>query len=448
MNQATSGQPRSGRVRFPFDQPLRELSRRLTAGTIAQWGLTLGLASITSLAHAASCSALTPCSIAVVDANGRFTGSITGAQGSIMNGSTTTSPTTFYGGGGGGYVASQFIGGSGNDLFLAGAGSGQFTGGAGADAFAFVVGTNNAAARYVVTDFVAASPTTEPDSLFVVGGSFTAAQMLSTAVALPGGGVRLTLSNGAQITFSNLSSTAALNGRLQVSPSNLTTSAREGPAAVITANTSNNQPTASSYTVFSTGTGVVQTPVGDIVTGSAGYSQLTISGNSVSGLAVTAGNDGFNVQTAAGDTFVGKAGVETITSSGGVFTLLGTINGEILALGANTHTIRGTAASLNLDTIANLGLTDKIVITGVRFGAINYNSTTGLLRLDTGDDGSFATSINLAAGLLGNFVATPSAAGGNVFTTVTLAPVPEASSWLMLLLGLGVLKARTRRSRR
>jgi hypothetical protein len=433
---------------LPFGRLAQEQPRQLTAGKIAQWGLALGLASIASLAQGAVCSALTPCSIAVVDANGRLTASITGAQGSIMNGSTTTSPTTFYGGGGAGYVASQFIGGSGNDLFLAGAGSGQFTGGAGADAFAFAVGTNNAAARYVVTDFVGASPATEPDSLFVVGGSFTAAQMLLNAAVLPGGGVRLTLSNGAQITFSNLSSTAALNGRIQVSPSNVPTSAREGPAAAITANSSLNQPTAASYTVFSTGTGVVQTPLGDTVTGSAGFSQLTVSGNSVSGLALTASNDGFNLQTAAGDTFLGKAGVETITSTGGVFTLLGTINGETLALGASTHTIRGTAASLNLDTIANLGLNDQVVITGVRFGAIHYNSTTGLLRLDTNGDGSFATSINLAAGLLGNFVATPSAAGGDIFTTVTLAPVPEASSWLMLLLGLGVLKARTRRSRR
>jgi hypothetical protein len=357
-----------------------------------------------------------------------------------MNGSSSTSATTFYGGGGAGYVASQFIGGAGNDLFLAGSGSDQFTGGAGNDTLAFVVGVNNTASRYVITDF------TVSDSVSIAGGNITAAQMLANAT-VDVSGVRLTLSNGAQIRFSNLSSTAALNGRISTT-SGIVSNAREGAAAAVTATDSFHNPTASSYTVVSTGTGFVQTPVGDIITGSPGFSQLRVSGNSVSGLSLTASDDGYGVQTAAGDTFAGKAGVETISSIGGVFTLLGSIPGESLALGANTHTIRGTPASLNTDAITNLGLSDKVVITGVRFDALDYNSTTGLLRLDTSGNGSFATSISLPAGLLGSFVATPSAAGGDIFTTVTLVPVPEVSSWLMLVLGLGGLKARIGRSLR
>jgi hypothetical protein len=175
--------------------------------------------------------------------------------------------------------------------------------------------------------------------------------------------------------------------------------------------------------------------------GSPSLGGMTVSGRAVSGLTLIAASDGFTVITTVGDVLVGKAGSETITSNAGIFTLSGPISGQTLTFGPNTHTLKGTVANLNLVTLTNLSFNDQIVVTGVRFGALRYDSSSGVLQLDTGGDGSFATRINLLSGLGDDFLATASALSDSAYTTVLLSAVPESSAWLTML------TVRTRRSR-
>ncbi len=85
------------------------------------------------------------------------------------------------------------IGGSGNDTMIAGTASGIFTGGAGNNIFAIGAAAGNGSSTYTITDLNA------NDSV-ILGGTFTAAQMLSSAT-VTGGSTTLELSNGALVTF-------------------------------------------------------------------------------------------------------------------------------------------------------------------------------------------------------------------------------------------------------
>ncbi len=162
------------------------------------------------------------------------------------------------------------------------------------------------------------------------------------------------------------------------------------------------------------------TPVGDQIENGSDTA-LTVSGSSTTNLSITASGGDFALATAAGDILSGQAGIQTVSSSAGNFTFSGTVNNQTLALGAGTRTITGTAVNLNLDDITNLRPGDQIVVTGSLFTAVQYNSTNGLLRLDTSNDGSFATTLQLPAGLAGNFQASDSSVA-NDYTTVTLVP--------------------------
>jgi len=102
------------------------------------------------------------------------------------------------------------VGGSGNDTMLGGgAGSVTMTGGAGLNVFAFF-GTVAGGAKEVVTDF------NSLDSVYIEGYSKTgsAAALLQSAT-VGAGGVTLTLSDNTTVTFSNLTSTATLAGKIQ-----------------------------------------------------------------------------------------------------------------------------------------------------------------------------------------------------------------------------------------
>lgn len=403
---------------------------RVTARNIGALSLMQGLSSIASLAQAST--------VQLTDATGVFTAFGTGLS-ETLNGSGMTSALTMLGGGAG--YSTAMIGGSGNDQFIAGVGSDTFTGGAGSNIFAIGASASNAGSHYIISDF------NINDSLYV-GGTTSALGLLATATSA-GGNITLTLSNGATVTFSNLSSTDSLIRNILVD-SSLLPNISPSPLAL----------TASGYTVFGTPLGTIKTPVADFITGgSSGL--LAVSGNSVSGLAITAsGTGGFVVHTAAGDILGGQIGSETITSTAGILTLSGAMSGQAITVGANTNTITGTATSLNLDVITNLSANDQIVVKGASFSALKYDSTTGVLQLDTSGNGSFATTIDLSPNLLGMFVATPSAN----YTTVSFwsigdpvppdwisgpggGTVPEPSSPALLSIA-GIALALTQRRRR
>lgn len=137
-----------------------------------------------------------------------------------LNASTSSSGNFFAMGSGGTTSNADMIGGSGNDTMLAGAGAGSvtMTGGAGgSDVFAFFKQVAGGAKDFV-TDF------NSNDKVFiegysntstVTGAPITAATVLAGATTATGGGMMLTLSDGTTVTFSNLTSTAALAGKIQ-----------------------------------------------------------------------------------------------------------------------------------------------------------------------------------------------------------------------------------------
>ena len=108
----------------------------------------------------------------------------------------------------GGSDSERIIGGSGADTLVGGTGSETLTGGAGANVFVIGAEAGNANVHYVIDDF------TSNDSIFL-GGSGTAASLLANA-QIGSGGLTITLSNGALVTFANLSDPSLLNGKIQV----------------------------------------------------------------------------------------------------------------------------------------------------------------------------------------------------------------------------------------
>jgi len=367
--------------------------------TIVPLSLMLGLLSIASLAHADTLTLNNGSDYFVYYPLNPF-GPPFPPNTEVMEAAAASAAMTMTGGGAG-YPGVIMLGGSGNDTMIAGTASGSFTGGSGNNIFEIGAGTDNASSTYIITDFNA------NDSV-ILGGTFTAAQMLANAT-VTNGATTLKLSNGALVTFQGITDAATLNGHV-------TTGALTLPASGAAPTTV----TATGYTITGTLQGELTTPVGDQITNGSNTA-LTVSGNSVTNLSITASGGGFALVTAAGDTLSGEAGTQTITSSAGNFTFSGTVNNQTLTLGAGTRTITGTAANLNLDDITNLRPGDQIVVTGSLFTNLLYNSATGVLQLDTSHNGSFATTLQLSAGLAGNFQATESSVANN-YTTVALVP--------------------------
>jgi Ca2+-binding RTX toxin-like protein len=104
----------------------------------------------------------------------------------------------------------MLIAGSGNDTLIAGGalGSTTMTGGSGTDAFVFfrqAVG----GARDAITNFA------PNDSIYIEGYAAGSAGALLSAATPGPGGLTLTLSDSTTITFSNLTNTSSLIGRIQ-----------------------------------------------------------------------------------------------------------------------------------------------------------------------------------------------------------------------------------------
>ena len=106
--------------------------------------------------------------------------------------------------------ATRMIGGSGSDTLVAGnaLGSATMTGGAGADAFVFFKQAAGGA-NDLITDFSA------QDSVYILGyDAGGSASQLQAAATVSSAGVVLTLNDGTKLTFSNLTSVDALNGKI------------------------------------------------------------------------------------------------------------------------------------------------------------------------------------------------------------------------------------------
>jgi Ca2+-binding RTX toxin-like protein len=142
-------------------------------------------------------------SITVIDANGAY-GFTAAAGGETVNGSGASGALTVFGGS----DSERIIGGSGADTLVGGTGSDTLTGGAGANVFVIGAEAGNANVHYFIDDFTA-------DDAIFLGGSGTAASLLANAQVF-GGNTTITLSNGALVTFTNITDPSALNGRIQV----------------------------------------------------------------------------------------------------------------------------------------------------------------------------------------------------------------------------------------
>jgi Ca2+-binding RTX toxin-like protein len=142
-------------------------------------------------------------SITVIDANGAY-GFTAAAGGETVNGSGASGALFVFGGS----DSEAIIGGSGADTLVGGTGSDTLVGGAGANIFVIGAEAGNANVHYFIDDFTA------NDAIFL-GGSGTAGSLLANAT-IGSGGVTITLSNGALVTFTNLSNPSSLNGKIQV----------------------------------------------------------------------------------------------------------------------------------------------------------------------------------------------------------------------------------------
>jgi Ca2+-binding RTX toxin-like protein len=133
---------------------------------------------------------------------------IAGAGNETLNASGTTSPDFIAMGVAS--VSAVMIGGSGNDTLVAGGGAGSatMTGGGGSDTFVFFKQAAGGA-KDVITDF------NSNDTIYMEGyGAGSAAALLQAATA-GSGGLTLTLSDGTNVTFSNLTSSSSLTGKIQ-----------------------------------------------------------------------------------------------------------------------------------------------------------------------------------------------------------------------------------------
>jgi len=140
------------------------------------------------------------------DAGGLF---LAGAGNETLNAALSTTSNLLAGGTVAGSAVS-LVGGAGSDTLFAGSGADTLSAGAGSNDFAFFQGaTSGNNVQDFVTDFSA------NDTLFLVGydSAQSAASVLAGATS-GANGVTLTLSDNTKITFTNLTDTSTLNGKI------------------------------------------------------------------------------------------------------------------------------------------------------------------------------------------------------------------------------------------
>ncbi len=155
--------------------------------------------------------------------------SLAGGAGGAVTYVNTTGGSTFYTGGngnetldaslskagnlilGGHDTAGQslLIGGAGNDAILAGAGAATLVGGGGANFFDFFSSLGGPAANDVISDFSAI------DNVMLVNYAPGQAATAIAGATTAGGSTTITLSDNTRITFTGVTSSAALTGHIQ-----------------------------------------------------------------------------------------------------------------------------------------------------------------------------------------------------------------------------------------
>lgn len=102
----------------------------------------------------------------------------------------------------------SLVGGSGNDTFTAGAGTDKFVAGAGQNQFVFFASQTDGMHDYI-------TGWNSNDSLFLLNYSNAdSANTLMQNATVSGGNLTIGLSDGTQITFNNVTNTAAFNGKI------------------------------------------------------------------------------------------------------------------------------------------------------------------------------------------------------------------------------------------
>ena len=144
----------------------------------------------------------------IVDYGGSLAGGLfVATSGNETLDAAGSSTANFFSGGSSATSNVLMVGGSGADTLLAGPGADTMAGGLGSNVFAFFATVTRGEQSYI-TDF------TSDDSIYLIGYSSTqsAASLLTNATTA--NGVTVTLSDSTKITFTNLSSTTALDGRI------------------------------------------------------------------------------------------------------------------------------------------------------------------------------------------------------------------------------------------
>jgi glucose/arabinose dehydrogenase len=122
----------------------------------------------------------------------------------------------------------------------------------------------------------------------------------------------------------------------------------------------------------------------------------------------------FDFGTAGADLFAGTSGRDIYFASSGDDVVTGGSGADVLSGGAGADIFRDTAAGLNGDTIVDLAVGDRILISNAGMAGFDFSIAGNVLAFTGG-------SLTLQAPLAGTLVATAAAGGGVELSLVQLA---------------------------
>ena len=212
----------------------------------------------------------------------------------------------------------------------------------------------------------------------------------------------LSMSNGANIsgaTINNIANLTISNGATIT----MSTTQFNGFSGTITAAGSE------TLTLSSTGTVTADlSTIETIATASGGSETITLSAAAANNKTLTAadvGNDGFVITASAGvQTINGSAGADNISGGDGDDVILPGAGTDSMTGGNNNDSYKGSNTDLNGDTVTDLGVGDKIILTGINgLTTANVRINTGgghLLEIDT--DATNFTAVEVSITLSNN----------------------------------------------
>jgi len=168
-------------------------------------------------------------------------------------------------------------------------------------------------------------------------------------------------------------------------------------------------------------------PGNDILFGGSGFDTVDYSAASagVNSQAGQGGADGFDTLNSIerqigsnfNDTLVGSSGIDTLIGGGGDDILNGGVGADFLTGGTGADTFIGLAGELNGDTITDLGVGDRIVITNATLAGFTFNLSGNTLTYTGG-------SLTLTGGAV-QLAASAAAGGGVQLTVQSVVPVND-----------------------